>query len=60
MTIVIRYGEPAERKALDELQRRASRAWDDEHSDAAENPAATGLPLAQIVERRVRVAQIDG
>jgi GNAT superfamily N-acetyltransferase len=60
MAIHIRYGEPAERKALEDLQRRASLEWEDYRADLLAHPDAVDLPLGQLLQRRVRVAESDG
>jgi GNAT superfamily N-acetyltransferase len=60
MSIRLRYGEPAERKALEGLLRRASLEWDNYRADLLAHPEAIDLPLSQLADRRVRVAEIDG
>lgn len=60
MTIRLRYAEPSERDALDALQRRASLASDDYRADLLAHPDAIDLPLGQLTERRVRVAEFGG
>jgi GNAT superfamily N-acetyltransferase len=58
--ITIRFGRPEERTALEELQRRASLMWEEYRPYLLANPDVIELPLAQLREGRVRVAQMDG
>lgn len=58
--IQIRSGRPDERAALEELQRRASLAYEEYRPYLLANPEAIELPLAQLQDNRVRVAQIAG
>jgi GNAT superfamily N-acetyltransferase len=44
---------------LEELQRRASLEWEDYRADLLANPDAIELPLSQLAEKRVRVAEAD-
>lgn len=60
MSITLRFGEPAERAALEELQRRASLMWEEYRPYLMANPDVIELPLAQLREGRVRVAQSAG
>lgn len=56
----MRFGRAAERTALEELQRRASLVWEDYRADLLAHPEAIELPVAQLEERRVRVAEKNG
>jgi GNAT superfamily N-acetyltransferase len=58
--MILRDARPAERQALEELQRRASLMWDDDRPFLLANPDVIELPLAHIVEGRVRVAEAAG
>ena len=58
--IVLRFGRAAERAALEDLQRRASLMWDEYRSYLLANPEVIELPLAQLQDGRVRVAERDG
>ena len=60
MSIHIRFGSPAERIALEELQRRASLVWEATRADLLAHPEAIQLPRIQLEERRVRVAEVAG
>ena len=60
MSITIRFGRPDERAALEELQRRASLMWEEYLAYLLANPDVIELPLAQLREGRVRVAQWHG
>jgi GNAT superfamily N-acetyltransferase len=53
----IRDARPAERAALEDLQRRASLMWEEYRDFLLANPEAVELPLSQILENRVRVAE---
>ena len=60
MNAAIRPALPAERKALEALQLRASLIWDEYRADLEANPDAIALSPAAIEEQRVRVATVDG
>ncbi len=60
MSITIRFGLPHERGLLEELQRRASLMWEEYRPYLVANPDVIELPLAQLRENRVRVAEADG
>src|SRR5271165_2134342 len=51
---------PAERTALEDLQRRASLVWEEYRDALLENPDAIDLPLDQIIKGRVIVAEMPG
>ena len=55
--MILRDARPQERRALEELQRRASLMWDDDRPYLLANPDVIELPLAHISEGRVRVAE---
>jgi GNAT superfamily N-acetyltransferase len=55
--IAIRLAVPAERHALEELQRRASLVWEEYREALLANPDAIELPVQQIEEGRVCVAE---
>lgn len=58
--LVLRPAELAERKALEDLQRRASLVWEDSREALKAHPEAIQLPAWQIEEGRVIVAERDG
>ena len=58
--ITIRFGLRHEREALEELQRRASLMWEEYRPYLLASPEAIELPLAQLRDGRVRVAQMAG
>jgi len=58
--VTFRYGHAAEAGPLEELQRRASLEWEEYRADLLANPDAIELPLSQLTENLVRVAQMDG
>jgi GNAT superfamily N-acetyltransferase len=58
--VIIRPGAPHERAALEELQRRASLMWDEYRPYLLANPDVIELPLAQLHDGRVRVAERYG
>ena len=60
MSIALRFGLPQEREALEELQRRASLMWEEYRPYLLASPEAIELPLAQLTQRRVRVAELAG
>jgi GNAT superfamily N-acetyltransferase len=56
----IRFARPAERDALEALQRESSLVWEEYRAPLLAHPDAIELPIEQIRERRVRVAEMDG
>ena len=52
----IRFAEPGEREALDELHRRSSWVWDEDRPHLEAHPDSLGVDPEAIAERRVRVA----
>ena len=58
--MIIRTAAPHERAALEDLQRRASLMWDEYRPYLLANPDVIDLPLAQLREGKVRVAEHDG
>ena len=58
--MIIRAGAPHERAALEELQRRASLMWEEYRPYLLANPDVIELPLAQLQEGHVRVAEQAG
>ena len=54
--MIIRDGRPDERNALEDLQRRASLMWDEYRPFLLANPDAIALPLDQLRNGCVRVA----
>lgn len=60
MTLSIRTARPDERNALEDVQRRASLMWDEYRPFLLANPEAIALPLAQVQEGWVRVAEEAG
>ena len=59
MNVTFRYGLPGECAALETLQRRASLEWEEYRADLLAHPEAIALPLAQLAENLVRVAETD-
>ena len=55
-----RLAVPAERSALEELQRRASLIWEEDRAALLANPDAIELPLEQITGGRTVVAESAG
>jgi GNAT superfamily N-acetyltransferase len=55
-----RFGVAAERLRLEELQRRASLIYDAYRDALLANPDAIHLPLSQLEEKQVRVAEQGG
>jgi len=53
----LRLAIPAERSALQELQRRASLMWEEDRAALLANPDAIELPLEYITGRRTIVAE---
>jgi len=58
--ITIRFGRVDERGLLEDLQRRASLMWDAYRPYLLANPDVIDLPLAQLRDGRVRVAEWQG
>jgi GNAT superfamily N-acetyltransferase len=58
--MILRDARPAERRDLEELQRRASLMWEADRPFLLANPDVIELPLAHIAEGRVRVAEESG
>ena len=58
--MILRDARPEERQDLEDLQRRASLMWDDDRPFLLANPDVIELPLAHIVEGRVRVMEEAG
>jgi GNAT superfamily N-acetyltransferase len=56
----IRPAIMAERKTLEDLQQRASLVWEETRADLLAHPEVFALPLAQIEDGRVFVAECDG
>lgn len=56
----LRLARPEERQELEELQRRASLALPEYREQLEANPDAIHLPLAQIANGQVIVAEVDG
>ncbi len=57
---IIRFGRPEERSTLEELQRRASLMWEEYRPYLLASPEVIELPLAQLRDGRVRVAELGG
>jgi GNAT superfamily N-acetyltransferase len=57
--IRIRFGLPNERAALEDIQRRASHALEEYRAGLLDYPESIHLPLGQLEERRVRVAEME-
>ena len=55
-----RLAGPAERSALEDLQRRASLIWEEDRDALLANPDAIELPLEQITGGRTIVAENVG
>src|SRR3954467_15890675 len=58
--LVIRVAQPEEREELEELQRRASLANENDRPHLEAHPDAIHLPPAQIANGKVYVAELDG
>jgi predicted N-acetyltransferase YhbS len=58
--VSIRDARPAEQLSLTELQRRASMHWDTYREQLLAHPDAVELPLNQIEDGLVRVAELGG
>ncbi|HZC37459.1 MAG TPA: GNAT family N-acetyltransferase [Sphingomicrobium sp.] len=59
-TLLIRVAQPEEREALEELQRRASLANENDRPHLEAHPDVIHLPPAQIANGQVFVAELDG
>src|SRR5690349_17086192 len=59
-SLVIRIAQPDEREALEELQRRASLANENDRPHLGAHPDAIHLPPAQIANGQVMVAELGG
>jgi N-acetylglutamate synthase-like GNAT family acetyltransferase len=60
MDLTIRTARAEEREHLENLQRRASLIWDEYRDALLANPDAIVLPITQIVDGLVLVAESDG
>jgi GNAT superfamily N-acetyltransferase len=58
--LTFRLAVPAERRALEDLQRRASLVWEEDRDALLANPDAIELPLEQITDGRTIVAENVG
>lgn len=58
--LIVRAALSSERKALEDLQWRASLAWEDYREALLGHPDAIDLPLEQITEGRTLVAERSG
>jgi GNAT superfamily N-acetyltransferase len=58
--LVLRFAGPHERQSLEDLQRRASLVYEVYREALLANPGAIHLPLRQLEDSQVRVAQQDG
>lgn len=56
----IRPAEPSERDRLEELQRRASLAWEEYRGALLADPDAVDLPIDHLSEGRAFVAELRG
>lgn len=56
--MILRDAVPQERRALEELQRRASLTWETDRAYLLVNPDVIELPLGHIQHGRVRVADV--
>jgi GNAT superfamily N-acetyltransferase len=59
MTVTIRWGIVEERGKLEDLQRRSSLAVEQYRADLLAHPEAVHLPVSQLADKRVRVAEIE-
>jgi len=59
-SLAFRFGLAQERETLEDLQRRASMVYDAYRDALRANPGAIHLPLSQLMEQRVRVAERGG
>jgi GNAT superfamily N-acetyltransferase len=58
--LCFRFAQASERDHLEELQRRASLVYEAYRTPLLANPGAVHLPLSQVAEQRVRVAEEQG
>jgi GNAT superfamily N-acetyltransferase len=58
--LTIRFGRADERGLLEDLQRRASLMWEEYRPYLLANPDVIDLPLAQLRDGQVRVAECQG
>jgi GNAT superfamily N-acetyltransferase len=58
--VTIRAARTRERSELEDVQRRASLAWDEYREAILAHPDAIALPVEQIAQQRVRVAEHAG
>ena len=58
--LTFRLAVPAERSALEDLQRRASLMWEDDRAAVLAHPDAIDLPIEQITSGRTIVAERAG
>lgn len=58
--LCFRFADTAERQALEDLQRRAALAYDIYRPALLANPGVIDLPLSQLEDQRVRVAEEAG
>jgi GNAT superfamily N-acetyltransferase len=58
--VTVRWAEPSEVEALEELQRRSSMVWEEYRDDLLAHPEAIEVPEAQVREHGVRVATCAG
>ena len=59
-SLTLRLAEPHEREELEDLQRRASLELPEYREQLIENPDAIHLPLSQVANGQVIVAELDG
>jgi GNAT superfamily N-acetyltransferase len=60
MALTLRHARPEERGALEDMQRRASLVYDEYRPYLLANPEVIELPLAQLAQKQVRVAELEG
>ena len=59
-SLTLRIAEPHEREELEDLQRRASLELPEYREQLLDNPDAIHLPLSQVANGQVIVAELDG
>ena len=59
-SLTLRVAEPHEREELEDLQRRASLELPEYREQLLDNPDAIHLPLSQVANGQVIVAELDG
>ena len=59
-SLTLRIAEPHEREELEDLQRRASLELPEYREQLIDNPDAIHLPLSQVANGQVIVAELDG